>query len=269
MRRALFTIFLLLLMITAQAETITLKTGKVIQGTVLFENDDVLVIKDATGARFQYPKSDIATRTNDGEAQTSATEIEDQAADAQTTGSAKQLSLALELAGGGAILPGKSAGGLLSADLLICSHHIGAKRVMVGGMVGYHGLLKVDGKIKNGQPKIEETTYSFLPVAAVVRYPILDGKHSPMIGAAIGYGIGLSKKYLGGIFTSVDVAYRYEVNNKSSLYVGLNFQFQQAKIPTTETITVTNEDETQQSYDFRDTQGRSFLIPAVKFGIAF
>lgn len=245
-------------MITAQAETITLKTGKVIQGTVLFENDDVLVIKDATGARFQYPKSDIATRTNDGEAQTSATEIEDQATNMQTTGSAKQLSLALELAGGAAILPGKSAGGLLSADLLICSHHIGAKRVMVGGLVGYHGMLKVG-----------ETTYSFLPIAAAVRYPILDGKHSPMIGVAIGYGVGLSKEYLGGIFTSVDVAYRYEVNNKSSLYVGLNFQFQQAKIPTTETITVTNEDETQQSYDFRDTQGRSFLIPAVKFGIAF
>lgn len=245
-------------MITAQAETITLKTGKVIQGTVLFENDDVLVIKDANGARFQYPKSDIATRTNDGEPQTAATETEDQATNTQTTGSAKQLSLALELAGGGAILPGKSAGGLLSADLLICSHHIGTKRVMVGGLVGYHGMLKVG-----------ETTYSFLPIAAAVRYPLLDGKHSPMIGAAIGYGIGLSKEYLGGIFTSVDVAYRYEVNNKSSLYVGLNFQFQQAKIPTTETITVTNEGETQQSYDFRDTQGRSFLIPAVKFGIAF
>ena len=104
--------------------------------------------------------------------------------------------------------------------------------------------------------------YGGQDIAAPVRYPLLDGKHSPMIGAALGYGIGLSKEYLGGIFSSVDVAYRYEVNNKSSLYVGLNLQFQQAKIPTNETITITNEDNTQQSYDFRDTQGRSFLIPA-------
>lgn len=258
MRRALFTLLLSLLMVVAQAETITLKTGKVIQGIVLFENDDVLVIKDANGARFQYPKTDIASRTSDNETQSVTTEANNQSTNTQTTGSSKQLSLALELAGGATILPGKSAGGLLSADLLICSHHIGTKRVMLGGMVGYHGLLKVG-----------ETTYSFLPITAVVRYPLLDGKHSPMIGVALGYGIGLSKEYLGGIFSSVDVAYRYEVNNKSSLYVGLNLQFQQAKISTNETITITNEDNTQQSYDFRDTQGRSFLIPAVKFGIAF
>lgn len=256
MRQALYTIFLLLLAIVAQAETITLKTGKVIQGTVLFENEEVLVIKDDTGARFQYPKSDIATRTADPTPASTETDTNQQQ-NTKTSNGTKQLSLGIELAGGGAILPGKSTGELLSADLLICSHHIGARRIMVGGLIGYHGMLKVN-----------ENTYSFLPIAAVVRYPILDGKHSPMIGAALGYGIGLSKAYTGGIFTSLDIAYRYELNPKSSLYVGLNFQFQQAKISTTETIIADNNEETA-TYSYRDTQGCSFLIPAIKLGIAF
>ena len=41
------------------AEVVRLKSGKTIEGTILFQNDEVIVIRDASGARFQYPKSEI------------------------------------------------------------------------------------------------------------------------------------------------------------------------------------------------------------------
>ena len=41
------------------ADVIRLKSGKTIEGTILFEDAEVVVIRDATGARYQYPKSEL------------------------------------------------------------------------------------------------------------------------------------------------------------------------------------------------------------------
>lgn len=248
MRKYLLTCLLLLLTVALSAEVITLKTGKVIRGEVLFENDDVVVIRDASGARFQYPKADVASRA----AEQTTTDTPDQTnedTEKKAVSGGKKISLGLEITEGAAILPGKQVGDLIAADLLICSHHIGSKRIMVGGSVGFHGAIFANKKF-----------YSVLPIAAIVRYPVLEGKHSPLIGASLGYGIALNKNITGGIYAGLDVAYRYEINPKSSLYLGLNLQFQQARMKVEQTI----EDNT-----YEGEQGRVFFTPALKFGIAF
>ena len=50
---------LLLLCQVAAAEVVKLKSGATISGTVVFENEQVLIIKSADGSRYQYPKSEI------------------------------------------------------------------------------------------------------------------------------------------------------------------------------------------------------------------
>ena len=43
----------------AHAETIVLRTGARVQGTIVFQNEEVVIIRNAEGARFQYPKADV------------------------------------------------------------------------------------------------------------------------------------------------------------------------------------------------------------------
>ncbi|MCI5682038.1 MAG: hypothetical protein MR293_08735, partial [Bacteroidales bacterium] len=45
--------------VCAQAEVLTLRTGAIVVGTIVFENEEVVVLKDASGARYQYPREDV------------------------------------------------------------------------------------------------------------------------------------------------------------------------------------------------------------------
>lgn len=249
MRKLIYTLLLLLVAGVLSAEVITLKTGKVVEGTVLFENEEVVVIRDASGARFQYPKSDIQSRVAEAQPQTDAN-VDVPTSETAPSVSEKHLALGLELSEGVPVMPGEGIGrNMIGVDLLICSHHVGERRVMLGASVGYRGsLLDKDG------------WYSYMPLAAVVRYPILEGKHCPVVGASLGYGIALSKQYVGGVYAAMDVAYRYEINQKSALWVGLNLQCQQTKMSVTEVV---EEDV------YVGKKGLTMLTPGVKFGIAF
>ena len=52
-------LFAVLFAVTAAAETVTLRSGKVITGTILIQNDEVVIIRDANGARHQYPAAEV------------------------------------------------------------------------------------------------------------------------------------------------------------------------------------------------------------------
>ena len=53
---------------TAQAEVIRLKSGKEVTGTILLRNEEVVVFRDASGKRFQYPMRDVEVILTDEEA---------------------------------------------------------------------------------------------------------------------------------------------------------------------------------------------------------
>ena len=40
-------------------EVVTLRSGKVMTGTVIVQNDEVLILRDANGARFQFPAAEV------------------------------------------------------------------------------------------------------------------------------------------------------------------------------------------------------------------
>jgi len=147
-----------------------------------------------------------------------------------------------------AIHPNQAVGGAVSVDLLVGSHHIKDKHLFIGGGVGYHGLFMGEAK------------YNFLPIQVALRVPFMESKHAPVFGAALGYGIALSKDYLGGIYAGIDFGYRCQLNPKTAIAVVGFAKLQQATISVTEII---------DGEAFVNRSGRTFITPGVKMALYF
>ena len=232
----------------AHAETIILRTGARVKGEIVFRNADVVVVRDPeTGARSQYPSGDVQEILSDeeylaGDEQAAPSEEPEQIK------TMKKASILLELAAGAAVNPNEAAGGAFSVDLLVGSHHIGARHLFIGGGLGYHGLF------------ISGEKYNFLPVQVAIRMPFVEQKHTPVFGAGIGYGIGLSKHYLGGIYADAAFGYRCALNPKTAVSLVAFAQFQQAKLPLVTTI---------EGVEYTHTSGRNLVATGVKFSLYF
>ncbi len=230
----------------AHAETLVLRTGARVEGTIVFQNEEVVIIRNAEGARFQYPREDVAQILTKEE--TAA--VADTVATADEPGikTSKKASILLELAGGAAIKPGETAGGGVSADLLVGSHHIGGKHIFVGGGLGYHGLF------------LGEEKYNFLPIQIALRMPFTETKHAPVFGAALGYGIALSKNYLGGMYAGLDFGYRCQLNPRTAIALVAYAQFHQATVTNTVTI---------EGNEFSQKAARNLITTGIKLALYF
>ena len=231
----------------AHAETLLLRTGARVKGTIVFQNEEVVIIRDAEGARFQYPRADVQEILSDETEENGNTQSAE-AADEQEITTSKKASILLEVAGGAAVIPSEAAGGAVSADLLVGSHHIGDKHIFIGGGLGYHGLFL-------GQEK-----YNFLPIQAVLRMPMIETKHAPVFGFGLGYGIALSKDYLGGIYAGIDLGYRCQLNPKTAIALVAFASFQQAQMKVTTVI----EDQ-----EYTNKSGRNIVATGLKLALYF
>jgi len=237
--------------VCAHAETLLLRTGARVEGTIVFQNEEVVIIRNAEGARFQYPRADISEVIEDSAAQ--AQESEEASDEEPEIKTSKKASILLEVGGGVAVLPNDKAGGAVSVDLLVGSHHIGNKHLFIGGGFGYHGLF------------LGSTTLNFLPIQVALRMPFMETKHAPVFGLALGYGIALSKDYLGGMYAGVDFGYRCQLNPRTAIGIVAYAQFQQAYLPVTTTITA--EDGT--STDYTHKAGRYPVSTGIKLALYF
>ncbi|MCR5050566.1 MAG: hypothetical protein K6A36_05725 [Paludibacteraceae bacterium] len=228
----------------AHAETIVLHTGARVRGTIVFQNEEVVIVRDREGARYQYPRADvkevIADVTEEEQPQK-----EEKAGEEITP--QKKVSILLEL-GGGAAFNSNDKGGAFSVDLLVGSHHIGDRHILAGAGFGYHGLF------------IGANKYNFLPIQMVLRLPLTEERHAPVFGAALGYGVALSKNYLGGIYADLDFGYRCQLNPRTAISVVAFGQFQQAKIQQTEIV---------GGEPFIHTTGRYVVTAGLKMALYF
>ena len=237
-------LFLVALALCARAETIVLHTGARVRGTIIFQNEDVVIVRDAEGARFQYPRADIREIIAD---EVKQEQHEETPAEEEIT-TKKKASILLELGGGAAFIPTDTIGGAFCADLLVGTHHIGDRHLFVGAGVGYHGLF------------LGAEKYNFLPIQVAVRLPLTEEKHAPVFGVAVGYGVALSKNYLGGIYTDLDFGYRCQLNPKTAIAIVAFGQFQQAQIKLTETVA---------GEPFVHSTGRYLVITGLKMELYF
>ena len=116
MRKIALIICFLAAVLCAHAQTIILRTGARVKGTILFENEEVVIVRTDEGARFQYPKTDVeavlsdeeAVKANGEGANGEGTNDEGIAPEITTP---KKASILVEVAGGAAIQPGEAVGG--------------------------------------------------------------------------------------------------------------------------------------------------------------
>lgn len=235
--------------VTLDASVITLRNGKTIRGEILVSNEEVVIIRDDSGARFQYPASEVTSvkETENTSAETPKSEEESHKPQG------KKVTLQVDLTGGGAFIPQESNGGHIGGEFMIGSRYVGGRSIFIGGGIGVHGMF-LGGK-----------TYTFLPIQAAINVPIIEGKHAPFVGAAVGYGFGVSGGATGGIFTAAQVGYRYNINARSALLISLRAQFQEAKIDGTTVIV--GEDGSESA--FVSKSGRSFVTFGASMGITF
>ena len=248
MRKIALIICFLAAVLCAHAETIVLRTGARVKGTILFENEEVVVVRSEEGARFQYPKTDVEAVLSDEESVKEAEEGVKEEKPAPEITTPKKASILVEIAGGAAVQPGEAVGGGVSADLLVGSHHIGGRHVFVGGGVGYHGMFFGSEKL------------NFLPIQVAVRMPLTEAKHAPMFGVGVGYGIALSKEYLGGLYAGADFGYRCQMTPKSAIGVVAFAQFQQAMMPVATVL---------DGLEYAQTAGRSLVTTGIKLAFYF
>lgn len=245
MKKYLYIALLLLASaLCAHAETILLRTGARVRGEIVFQNEEVVIVRDAEGKRFQYLRSDVEAVLTDDSAEVAA-EVSEKEQELQTP---KKASIILELAGGAAVQPQEYAGGAFSVDMLVGSHHIGDRHLFIGGGLGYHGLFLNGEKL------------NFLPIQVAIRLPFTETKHAPVFGFGLGYGVALSKDFLGGIYASADFGYRCQINPKTAIAVVAYTQFQQAKITVIQSI---------DDLPFSGKSGRNLVCAGVKLAFCF
>lgn len=234
----------LLCALCAHAETLILRTGARVKGEILFQNEEVVIIRNAEGARFQYPRAEVQEILMVDPVE-EVEVVEETKAEISTS---KKVAISLELGGGAACIPNSAVGGGFSVDFLVGSHHIGQRHIFLGAGLGYHGMF------------IGAEKYNFLPIQLALRLPLLEQKHAPLFGMALGYGIALSKDYKGGIYAGLDFGYRYQINEKTALAVVASAQFQQAKIAATEIV---------DGSTFTNYTGRYLVSPELKLIVMF
>lgn len=223
-------------------------SGRVVVGEIVLRNDEVVIVKDQRGARFQYPTSDIAEITElSSEQPTVSEQTEDEKASRRAT-NIKRTSLGVHLAGGVASIDGVT-GGALAVDLLLGANNVGGRRIFLGGQVGYRALLT------GAKP------LSIIPIDVVMELPLMQSVHAPMIGAHIGYGIGIGG-IRGGVNAGLALAYRYHFSRTGSLYIGIEGEVQQlASAPHAVIV--------EPGQTFYSDGGKTAVMGMISFGLLF
>lgn len=243
-KRLALIILLFCSVLACQAAVVTLKSGKKVVGEVLINNADVVIVRDNDGARFQYPAAEVISVVDE---EVKETEEANPEQEEKKTQGGKKVTFLLDAGGGGAFIPNEANGGFFGGELLIGSRYIGQKSIFLGGGLNVACMF------------MPNATYVFLPLQVAVKVPFIEGKHSPYVGANIGYGFGV-KNCVGGLYTSAEVGWRYVINPRANMYVSLRVQFQQATITGSTTIGETT---------FNDHSGRNFVTFGSQFGISF
>ena len=218
---------------------VNLSSGQTIVGDILFENEEVVVIRTGDGMRYQYPRQDILSI---GEA-----EVQKEDTESRNTAERK-VGVGVQVVGGAAFLPQESVGGFVGTDLKIGACNLMQRHIFLGGSVGYRAFI-VDGK-----------HIGFIPLQVCAEIPFLLYRNAPYIGMGVGYGIAVNKSYKGGLFVNLEIGWRHQINPNSALTIACYSEYQQGIFTTSETIN--EEIYTQQSYLGLSTIG-------LKLGIRF
>lgn len=237
----------LLLVVNVQAETIVLRSGQRYTGTILLQNEEVVVFRDANGKRFQYLMSDVQAVLTEEEL-AAVTEVVPEETPVLRE---KKVTVAVQLMGGAAVIPANMTGGAVAGDLAIGSYNLLGKRIFLGGTIGSQTAWLNGAK-------------TFIPLRLRAEIPFLqeaDGhRHTPIFGVGVGYGFAANKQYKGGLSAALDLGYRFRVSDKNCFYLGAYTTFQQAQLTITEEV---------KDQSFTSQANRALITCGVKTALYF
>ena len=242
-RKYILLIIALVLSSISRAEVIVLNSGAHIAGEILLQNEEVVIIKKKDGARYQYPRTEVASILE--ETEESATTTETQNTD---TENARKLALTFQVYTGAVYFAHEGWGGQIGADLMMGSKTIAGTPLFIGGSIGYRAKILAD------------KTYSFIPLQVVLAMPLVKKQHSPHISVSMGYGFLTDKTYKGGLCLSASAGWSYQFNTNSSLLLGAYADLQQTKTNVTETI---------NNQEYTSFKASSFVSIGATIGIKF
>lgn len=183
---------------------ITLKTGAVFIGEVILKNDELIMLKDNTGARFQFSVSEIDKIEITSAEPTSTIKPENTA-----TSQNKNLCFQLELSTGNAWA--RKAFGSTSVNeamLAFGNRKMAGNDFFVGFGVGYF--------------QIADANLSFTPLSLKIQTYTSKNRTSPFVGFESGYAFSTSKNYSGGPFAKISLGINHRLNYKSAVYAGVS-----------------------------------------------
>lgn len=193
---------------------IVLRSGRVVTGEIVQRNDEVVIVKDSYGARFQYPMPEVEEITEiveETDQSVPEEEVKEERVSRKVT-NVKRTSLGVRVAGGVMSLDG-TTGGSVAADVRLGANNLGGRRIFLGGQVGYRALMA------------QSRVLSVIPINAVLELPLMQGDHTPLIGANIGYGVGIG--FLGGVNAGLSLGYRYHFSRTGAFHIGVEAEVQQ------------------------------------------
>jgi len=240
----------------AMQHKIVFRSGRVVTGEIIQKNDEVVIVKDAYGARFQYPMSDVVEITEVSNKQSAASDKPVEEKNSRSVTNVKRTSLGFRVAGGVMSLGG-TTGGAIAADFRLGANNLGGRHIFLGGQVGYRALMTPE----NTEGKNAIKVLSVIPIDVVMELPLITGTHVPMIGANLGYGIGVGG-ILGGVNAGLSLAYRYHFSRTGAFHIGLEAEVQQL-VKATHTVTI----EPEQT--FVSDGGRTAVMGLLTLGVLF
>lgn len=230
-----------------RADVVVLQSGQTMQGEIVMQNDEVILLRDAGGHRYQFLQSEVQSIQADSVLSSAPLSTSDT--------QHSKVSLRLDVAGGALFVPSYNTGGFFSADLAIGTRNLANRRIFLGGSIGYQFT-----NSSVATPVAHQSINHFIPLMAVVSVPLTEGKHAPEIGAGIGYGFAVKSPQKGGMTAQLDLSWRYQYSASSALLLGVRTRFQQAKVDYTEVI---------DEKEYNSTQGRCFVSVGVHLSLLF
>ena len=199
------------------AEVVVLNTGLRIQGEIILQNEEVVIIKKKDGTRFQYPRNEVASIQEENTTHIVVDENNEKLI-------IRPVAVRVQANGGAVYLPTKGWGGQIGADLQLGSRAIAGKPIFVGGSIGFRSKI------------LPEDNYTFIPLQVVVSSALTTKRHAPHVGMNIGYGFSTDKQNKGGISLSAYTGWTYHINDNTSVLLSCFAEWQQATIETIEII---------------------------------
>lgn len=229
--RTIISIFFLLFTLCLSAQEtqlsrIELLSGGSIVGKILYQNDEMVVVRTPQGARYQYLMKEVKSIDEYVEEQTAVEQVK-----------RRKVGVMVDLTGGGSVVRNNKNGGYFGFSVSVGANNLLDRHWFLGGGFGvYDQLIPRQHLTDDFLLKDTKKSMLFVPLFINTSLPLINQKHAPFVGAALGYGFSTKKGVKGGLYASVDFGYRVQLNDYNALSVGFSWTMQQSRFDNIETV---------------------------------